>query len=67
MNEVKLKQCPFCGKSAPIVCLSREKEPNTGWQYQVVCDYNFGGCGSSGGFDQDPKKAVAIWNRRISE
>ena len=66
MND--LKPCPFCGAEHSIVHLSREREEGeTSWQYQVVCDYNFGGCGGSSGFDDDPKDAMKNWNRRTGD
>lgn len=63
----ELKPCPFCG-SREGVHLSRERDnTDMAWQYQVVCDYNFFGCGASGCFNADPKKAVEAWNRRAGE
>lgn len=65
MSEILLP-CPFCGAIAPTVHLSREKnERDTEWQYQLVCDYNLGGCGGSGCFNEDPHKAIEAWNHRV--
>ena len=61
----KLKPCPFCGETVSVH-LSRERdEPKMAWQYQVVCDFNFYGCGASGCFSEDPSKAIEAWNRRV--
>ena len=64
----ELKRCPFCGATAPTVHISRERdEPKMIWQYQVVCNYNLGGCGASGCFDEEPNVAIESWNRRVND
>ena len=65
---IELKPCPFCGSIAPTVHLSRERdEPKMKWQYQVVCNYNLAGCGSSSGFYDEAIQAVDAWNRRVTD
>lgn len=66
MSEIGLKPCPFCGKNA--VVLTRQKGEN-GWRdwYYVLCDYDFGGCGASGGWRHYAQEAVDVWNTRTGE
>lgn len=67
MSEQKLKPCPFCGATFGVH-LSRERDtPDMNWQYKVVCDYNLSGCGGSGGFSDDPTRAIEAWNRRTND
>ena len=64
----ELKPCPFCGSKGIAPHLSRERDtPDMAWQYQVVCDFNLGGCGCSGSFSDNPKKAIEAWNRRAND
>lgn len=74
---MELKPCPFCGKSVAYVDsvanhgMMDEYESNYSWSsthYDVVCDYNSGGCGASTGKDNaTPEEAIEAWNRRVSE
>ena len=74
---MELKPCPFCGKSVAHVDsvanhgMMDEYESNYSWSsnhYDVVCDYNSGGCVASTGKDNaTPEEAIEAWNRRVSE
>ena len=65
----KLKPCPFCG-GTDTLCINREtdKWENKPWtyQYQVICDWNSGGCGSSSGFYDSMEDARDAWNERAN-
>ncbi len=73
----ELKPCPFCGKSVANVDsvanheMIDEYEPDYSWRskrYDVVCDYNNGGCGAStGGNNATPEDAIEAWNRRVDD
>ena len=58
-----LRECPFCGK--PDVDI-RCKPGENGFRarYFVLCDYDDGGCGASGGWYHSPDEAVEMWNVR---
>ncbi len=56
-----LKPCPFCGREDGVYMC---KEGN---QWQVICDYGWGGCGASSGFYDTPKETAEAWNRRAGE
>ena len=60
----KIKECPFCGADVPVVQLIKEKNGNN-WQYQIICNYNLGGCGASSCYEKEPEEAVKAWNRRV--
>lgn len=63
-----LRECPFCGATAPTVHLSRDRDDkDMAWQYQIVCNYNLCGCGASGCYSDSPKNAIAAWNRRAEK
>lgn len=74
---MKLRNCPFCGKSVAKVGLIAEHEMLdegsleygfASTHYDVVCDYNAGGCGASTGKDyKTPEEAAAAWNRRVGD
>ena len=59
-----IKKCPHCGKQ------KGEAEPyQTGpdtipGQWIVVCNYNKGGCGASGGVRNSKEEAIAAYNMR---
>ena len=65
MNYV-LKSCPFCGSiTAPEVAIPFEENESYSEQDRcVVCNFNNGGCGASGGIRDNEEKAVAAWNDR---
>jgi len=64
----KLKPCPFCGASGISVHLSRERyETEKIWQYQVICNYNLGGCGASACYSGTEIDAINAWNRRATQ
>lgn len=74
--EHELKPCPFCGKSVAVCCTLAEVEcidkdhpyyALASKQYDVVCNYNNGGCGAScGGSHRTPESAIKHWNRRAN-
>lgn len=79
MSEVKLKPCPFCGgeattsKYGKIFCTGDKNKPYKYISYFLVGCENEECKGYKGTPDNDPlyirskKKAVTIWNCRISE
>jgi len=56
MKEVKIKPCPFCGKSRGSLALFSQD------RWMVQCDY----CCADGPVEmkQTKKQAIAAWNRR---
>ena len=73
MDEIKLKPCPFCGGtkifvgSVAEIELTDECDENYdsyNSQFQVVCDFNVGGCGASSGSYRRKTTAIEAWNRR---
>ena len=65
-RDERLKPCPFCGsETAPFVGQHfNEVRRQYDFQWQVVCNFNNGGCGGSGGVRPDEGAAIAAWNRR---
>lgn len=71
----ELKPCPFCGKTVANVATVAEHEytdkDSVGYgfastHFDVVCDYENGGCGASTGKQYDtPEEAIDAWNRRV--
>ena len=59
----ELKKCPFCGKTDTLEVGSDRR---TGY-WNVVCNYNLGGCGASSGYRKEEKDAIEAWNRRKGE
>ena len=63
-----LKHCPFCGKTDTVKCLReseiKEEEANGEDYFTVICDYQYGGCGSSGGYRKTEEDAIKLWNTR---
>lgn len=74
---MKLKPCPFCGsQTAPGVYLSQviddpEYQPTLFdtiyGDWQVVCDFNNGGCGVCSRPFNTPEDAEKFWNTRSSK
>ena len=65
MSE-ELKPCPFCGNTNVYgykEILPSDDNP----QYQVICDWYYGGCGSSSGYWDSMEECVKAWNRRADE
>lgn len=69
---MRLQNCPFCGESEhkSVVglvtdCAIEGRTTGDSEYFAVVCDYRAGGCGASGGYNVDPDKAVAKWNKRV--
>lgn len=67
----KLKPCPFCGGANLSIsdCVELGECENfircrSNTFVAVVCDYNKGGCGASGGYYETETEAIAAWNRR---
>ena len=77
MND--LKPCPFCGLTDPLElwngkpgCVdefdakgNENASSEHGLDVCVVCNFNHGGCGASGGFHLTPEGAEVMWNRRV--
>ena len=68
--DERLNPCPFCGSTtAPYVTrywndeLKRYEE----FQWQVICNFNAGGCGGSSGVRGDEHLAIELWNGRDNE
>ena len=69
----ELKNCPFCGKSVAEMdtcqglesCENFEECDNSGYS-AVVCNYNKGGCGSTGKYCKTEAEAIAAWNTRTA-
>ncbi len=66
-DTAALLPCPFCGATDAVRLDDGDSwdflpdgEPVT---WAVVCDYNRGGCGGSGGFRDSQKDAIAAWNQ----
>lgn len=73
----ELKPCPFCGKAVPHVGTVANHEymweADIGYDFcsthfDVVCDYNSGGCGASTGKNYaTAEEAIEAWNRRAGD
>lgn len=65
-SGVGLKPCPFCGNK-DVILMTRNG--HDGWRdrFYVLCDYNDGGCGASGGWYHHPYEAGNAWNRRAKD
>ena len=69
-QDMRLMACPFCGSAtAPhAVRWWNEREGcYDNHQWQVVCHFGAGGCGSSSGYRASERAAIELWNRRASE
>ena len=69
-QDMRLKACPFCGsETAPYVtrCWVEAMHDYSESQWQVVCNFNGGGCGGSSGVRTTDYLAIELWNRRASE
>ena len=74
---VEFKPCPFCGKNVPHVGTVAEHEymceDDIGYwfgstHFDVVCDFNNGGCGASTGKNYaTAEEAIEAWNRRVGD
>lgn len=67
MPDERLKSCPFCGSStAPYVTRywDEGRHDYREFEWQVICNFNKGGCGSSSGVCCDEQEAIDLWNRR---
>lgn len=70
---IKLRECPFCGKSVARFTTVAETESCVYFEscYEptctmkaVVCSVNEGGCGASTGYHESEEDARRAWNRR---
>jgi Lar family restriction alleviation protein len=73
MSE-KLKPCPFCGKEVAVFTTCKEEEDCAKFEVCedvgylcIVCDFNKGGCGASGGYHETREEAIDAWNRRAEK
>lgn len=61
----KLKPCPLCGSAA---ALEIDEDRTDGYEnYAIRCNYNKGGCGTTGGYRETKEKAIELWNKRSGE
>ena len=75
MSEIKLKPCPFCGKTNTLMitscaeieeCKNFEECSLDGYKI-ICCDVSTGGCGACSGYATDEALAIEKWNRRAGE
>ena len=66
-DEIKLRECPFCGSTDAPRLYTRHGKDGCRDMYIVLCDYDDGGCGSSSGWYHYPSEAVECWNRRAGD
>ena len=59
----EVKKCPFCAFQSPFVTSSIRAgiRPDG---FVVICDFEEGGCGASGGVRNSEDEAVDAWNQR---
>ena len=71
----EFKPCPFCSKTDSLViescvdlqdCKNYDKCDEEYSYRAVICSFNLGGCGASGGFAKTREEAIAKWNRRVN-
>lgn len=58
-----LKPCPLCGKFTAELTQKDGSEYGSEY-YAVVCNFQKGGCGCTGGFRKTPEEAEDAWNMR---
>lgn len=64
----RIRVCPFCGHWAVLGNNESDEDYNAYFPYfQVVCDFNKGGCGASGGFRKTIDEAIDAWNERVDD
>jgi hypothetical protein len=68
--DERLRSCPFCG-STTAPCVTRYWNDAVGCyeehQWQVICNFNDGGCGGSSGVRDSEPGAIDAWNRRADD
>lgn len=62
LSDVELKPCPFCEATEDILEIDTDVDSNCS---HVVCNYNKGGCGGSGGYRNTVTEATDDWNQRV--
>lgn len=76
MSDIKLKPCPFCGKSVTVFTNAKEMKDCSYYDdcyslscpmIAIVCDVNDGGCGASTGYGWSKDVVIEKWNRRSKE
>lgn len=70
MSEIKLKPCPFCGRSDTLIIneVSQQLDDTDIKQYTVICNTSGdnAGCGANCGYRHFTKQdAIAAWNKRV--
>lgn len=63
MNDIKLRECPFCGKEAMVKFNSTITLVPENKKYLVMCD----ACGVSTLWHTSKERCVEIWNSRTEE
>ena len=71
MVFLELSECPFCGKKVAHLGtvgeheMEEDESSEAYSHYDVVCDFNAGGCGASTGKQYTSMEdAAEAWNRR---
>ena len=72
MNEIKLKPCPFCGRSDTLSIneVSQRLDDTDIKQYTVICNTSGdnAGCGANCGYRHFTKQdAMNAWNKRVEK
>ena len=69
----KLKKCPICGKidtlfvgTSKEIEEKKEDEYSSGY-FAVCCNFQHGGCGTTGGYRATEEEATTLWNTRAED
>ena len=64
-KDYRLKACPFCGNNLlQLVEYKPDGVRRFTIKYAVLCNYEFGGCGTESGHYKSAEEAFANWNMR---
>lgn len=66
-RDERLRPCPFCGSTvAPHATRwwNDSRKIYEEHQWQVICNFNKGGCGGASGVRGSEFLAIELWNRR---
>lgn len=72
MDEIKLKPCPFCGRTDTLIIreVSQRLDDTDIKQYTVICNTSGdnAGCGANCGYRHFTKQdAIEVWNKRAEK